>query len=237
MTGQEIINRVRRELLETSAGFWSDAELLDLINRAEQDFSNRVRGFEDTAVLSTVAGQSEYPLPANWLSATAIFYNNNVAGQDDWILLSPADVNELAITNPNFLSVQGALATDYPLRYMIYRRSIHLIKAPGSDGPNSVRMFYKSKPVPLAQASDSINIDDTLSGAIEAYVLWKAWMKEKEFQLAEEQKGLYAGFVRDGLREVKLRAGNKLHNIDNFGAMPISQITRSRRAFPNFPPF
>lgn len=234
MTGQEIINRVRRELLETSAGFWSDAELLDLINRAEQDFSNRVRGFEDSAVLSLVAGQSTYPLPANWLSATAIFFNDNQSGQDRWILLSPTDVNELALTDPNFLSTQNALATDYPTKYMIYGRTIRFVKTPGYDGANNVVMFFKSKPVPLNTAADSINIDDTLGGAIEAFVLWKAWSKEKEFALAEEQKGLYAGFIRDGLREVKLRAGNKLHNMDNFGAMPISQVMRQRRSYPSY---
>lgn len=213
MTGNELIIDIRNELQEPVGGFWTDTELLTWINRAEQDYVGRIRGLESQATVGTVIGQNEYPLPGNWMSAVGIFYNDLQNGIDSWRALEPTDLQELSLQNPNFLSTETE-NRGKPCKYFIWDKRIVLYPTPDVTGDANVKMFYKSKPVALTLASETMNVDDSLSGGIKAYVLWKAWTKEKEFELAKDQQELYYSFVRDGLRWVKLQSLNKRHNID-----------------------
>jgi len=214
MLASEIISDVRNELLEPVAGFWTDAELLNWINRAEKDFANRVRGFEGVATLSTVQGQVNYPLPANWLSAVAMFIKKvNDDLTVSWLPLTPTDLQEMSLYRPSFLnSTTNDQGT--PARYFIWQNELYLDPIPDTTGDGNVKMFFKSKPVPLATTASSLNVDDTLADGVTAYVLKRAWKKEKEFELSAEQGQIYEQYVRLGLRSIKLRALNKINNID-----------------------
>ena len=66
----------------------------------------------------------------------------------------------------------------------------------------------------MTDVAASIAIDDSLAGAIRAWVLWKAWTKEKEFELAQREEARYERYVRAGLRFVKLQAGDRANQID-----------------------
>lgn len=211
MTGADVISDVRNELLEPVPGFFSDAELLNWINRAELDYSNRVRGFEDTATLAVVAGQSEYVLPSNCLSVVSVFYNDTNGGRDSWRALEATDLQELS-ADPRFLTNQDMQTTDVPSKYVIWNRNLILTKTPGQSG-QFLKMYYKSKPVPLQNVTDSLNVDDTLAGAVRAYVLWHAWTKEKEFAFAQSNQAEYNNFIQEGRRWVKLQALSKVNAI------------------------
>lgn len=213
MTGQEVINDIRQELLEPVPGFWTDPNLLTWINRAEQDYVGRIRGLESKATVSTVAGQASYELPANWLSSVAVFYNDEQNGVESWYPLEATDFQRLSLETPNFLN-SSADSRSKPRQFTIWDKTLYLNPIPDTNGDGNIVMFFKSKPVPLTSANSSINIDDSLAGGLRAFVLWKAWSQEKEFALADQQKQLYDGFVRDGLRWVKLQTLNKVHNID-----------------------
>lgn len=219
MLASEVITDIRQELLEPVAGFWTDGNLLTWVNRAEQDYVGRVRGLEATASASTVAGVPSYELPANWLSAVAVFYNDRRDGTDHWYPLEMTDLQRMSRENPNFLS--GATTNRNKPQYAtVWDRRLYLDPVPDTDGDGNLRMFFKAKPVSLTSTSQSINIDDSLAGAIRAFVLWKAWSQEKEFELAEQQHQLYEHFVGQGLRWVKLQALNKRHNIDVASGFP-----------------
>lgn len=224
MTAQEIITRVRQELVETVGSFWSDTELLALLNKAERDFVNRTRILEDRATLDIVAGQSRYPLPANWLSARAVFYNDkqgDASARDRWRRLVPSNLEKRAQENPNFLSTETE-AQGVPHTYWIWGRELIVEPTPKFDGTADLVLFFKSKPIPLADATKSINIDDSLSDGLEAYMLWKAWKKEKEIDLADEARAEYAEFVRQGLRFAKKQSGDQKFRLDIESATPIA---------------
>ena len=214
MTGQDLITEIREELLEPIAGFWTDAELLRQLNRGESDFSQRVRGFEGAASASTLQGQTQYPLPANWFSSVGIFYNDkDISNNDHWYPLKPTDLQEMARENPDFLNASTS-AQGKPKKFFIWQNSIYIFPAPDVTGDSNLKMFFKAKSTPLTSASSSLNVDDTLSGGIKAFVLWKAWEKEKEVEMADEQKQIYFDYVRQGLRMIKLRILNKINNVD-----------------------
>ncbi len=209
----EIITDVRRELVETVGSFWSDAELLDLANRAEKDFVNKARILEDRATMGTQAGRANYPLPANWLSARKVFYNDAQNGVDSWKPLSPTNLERVSRERPNFMSTDSTLRAR-PRQYFIWNREIWLEPTPDVDGAGNVVLFFKSKPIPFAGTGDSLNIDDSLSEALNSYMLWKAWSKEKEQALAEEQLAIYQDYVRQGRRWVKKQSGDQKYQID-----------------------
>jgi len=215
MQASEIITDVRRELLETSGAFWSDAELLRHLNRGEMDFVNRTRILEDKAFLTTTPGRSDYPLPSNWLSARLVLLNTkeNETDTNSWQRLWPTSLEKKAQETPNFLRTDE----DYrgtPQKYDIWGNDIYLTPAPRSSVSGDLYLFYNSKPIPITSTSQSINIDESLSEALNAYILWKAWSKSKERALAEEQKQIYFEYVQQGRRWKKRRAGDARNLFD-----------------------
>jgi hypothetical protein len=228
----EILTNVRAELVEPVAGFWTDAELLRIANRGEADYVRRTRCLEGKYLLSTVNGQAEYPLPVNWTSSKAIFYNDPASdGTPNWYRLEPTSLEKMAQENQNFLSTATTSRTK-PSKYWVWERSINLFPVPDTDGDSNVTMFFKAKPTPLVTTTDSISIDESLSDAIEAYILWRAWSKEKEYDLATEQASRYADLVREGRKWVKLQTGDKVWQIDVRSPVPFSQL----RGNPRFNP-
>lgn len=212
MQASEIITQARRELVETVGSFWSDDELLDLINRAERDFTNKTRMLEGTANLDLVSGQAAYPLPSDWLSARALFINfPNDAGEANWRRVQPSNLEKQAQEKHNLLS-SDENSLGEPRRYWIWARELYFDPIP--DEVYNVQLFYKSKPIPLNESEDSLNIDDSLSDGILAYVLWKAWSKEKEFQLAAQAKADYQEYVLQGRRWVKKQSADQRYRID-----------------------
>jgi hypothetical protein len=221
MQAQTLITDVRRELVEISASYWTDAELLRQLNRGELDYTNKTRILEDTAQLSLTQGRLDYPLPSNWLSARGVFYKvvDPVTGTFRWKRLYPTNLEKNSQQRPNFLHT-GTDHQGVPNRYWIWGRSLWLDKSTDADNTTSLLLFFKSKPIPLTVATQEINLDDSLSEAITAYILWKAWSKEQEFDRADAQQLTYDRYVAEGRRWVKKQSGDQRNRIDIDSPMP-----------------
>lgn len=216
MLVSEILSDARRELLEYGAQlFWSDPELLRLYNRAELDYVNRTRLLEDTASLSLTQGISRYPLPSNWLSSRAILHKSEDSnGNITWRRVWPKNLEKVMQERPNFLDT-STNAQGRPTFYFIWNKEMYLLPAPDLESTTQINLFYKSKPLPItAPTTESIRIDDSLSEGLTAYILWKAWAKEKEMDLAEEQKNIYFNYVGEGRRWSKKQLGDGRYQID-----------------------
>lgn len=209
-----ILSDARKELLETSAQFWSDTELIRYLNRGVADFVVKTRINEAEAELSLVQGQSDYPLPANWSSARAIFHKQvRDDGSYQWVRIYPFNLEKAAQQSPNFLNTttdnQGR-----PTRYFIWNRRLFLNKAPDAEFATTLHLFFKSKPLPVVNSTDTVDLEDDLQEAILAYVLWKAWKKEQESDLADEQKDIYFSYVAEGRKWVKRQSGDQRYRLD-----------------------
>jgi hypothetical protein len=209
-----IISDARKELLETTAQYWSDAEIIRYINRGIADYVNKVRILEDDATLSLVQGQLSYPLPSNWSSARAIFIKiTNDDGTFMWKRVYPFNLEKAAQQMPNFLN-NTAQNQGRPTRYFIWNRQLWLNKAPDAQFATELHLFFKCKPIPVQYATDTIDLEDDLSEAILAYVLWKAWMKEQEFERADDQRTTYDRYVAEGRKWVKKQSGDQRYRLD-----------------------
>lgn len=221
MQAQTLITDVRRELVEISASYWTDAELLRHINRGELDFTNKTRILEDTASLSLTQGRLDYPLPSNWLSARAVFFKvvDAQSGTFRWKRIYPSNLEKTAQQSPNFMNTETTNQGS-PQRYWIWGRSLWLDKAPDANNSTTLLLFYKSKPIPLTLVTEQLNLDDSLSEAITAYILWKAWSKEQEFDRADAQQLTYDRYVAEGRRWVKKQSGDQRNRIDIDSPLP-----------------
>lgn len=227
----QLITDVRRELLETTGAFWSDAELLRHYNRAIMAFVDDTRILEDKASLSLIQGRQNYPLPANWLSARLVMLKTvDSSGNESWLRLSPSNLEKTAQERSNFPD-QSANAQTKPNRYYIWGKEIYVIPAPDADSSGSLYLWYKSKPIMATNTDQSVEIDDALAEGLTSYILWKAWKKEKEIDLAEEAQRDYLGYVSKGRRWVKKQSGDQRYRIDIDSPIGIN------RDVPGFDPF
>lgn len=227
MKGSEIITIVRRELKETAPAFWTDAELLSHINRAERDYINKTRIHEDKAMLSLEIGRIDYPLPANWLSARLVIHNEpNSDGTENWHRVEATNLEKTAQENPNFLRADvGAQST--PRKYFIWGTTLYVLPASKTTSDSNLFLWYKAKPITLLTVNDPINLDDSLSEAIVAYVLWKAWLKKEERSNAAEAKEEYLNYILEGRKWVKKKAMDERKSIDIVSPVAFSLHTPS----------
>lgn len=211
MQAQELIDSVRRELVESGAAFWQDSELLDLVNAAERAINADVRFMEDKTQLYTVSGQQSYPLPDNWLSTHKVFYNDVRDGVNNWVTLEASNLEKRSQEDSNIFDTSSTnLGT--PSKYWVWGNEIYLSPIP--DTVSTILMFYKSKPISITSATEQINLDDSMSDGIRAYMLWKAWKKEKEAELALEAKAEYMEWVGKARRYMKKQANDQRRKID-----------------------
>jgi hypothetical protein len=229
MQAQEIINDVRRELVETIGAFWSDAELLALLNRGEKDYVNKTRMLEGKETMQTQIGILNYPLPSNWLSAKGVTYDDIDVNTGIHSLkrLRPTNLEKMLQERPQFRDNSDVNTYGMPDQYFVWGRELWLNRAP--DKVTTVELWFKSKPIPLTVATQEINIDDSLSDALHHFMLWKAWSKEKEFDLAQAAENEYLKYVGEGRRFVKKQSGDQTYSLDIESGMP---ITGSANTFP-----
>ena len=207
----EVITSVRDELLEPVEGFWTDVELLRYANRAEKDYVNKTRIIERDAFMSLQQGRRDYPLPGDWFSAQAVFFKDATSG--DWRRVEATDLEKVSQVASNFLNNDTDNQKD-PRKYFIWSGRIWFRETPKANGTDDIYLFYDGKSTGMTATTSSINIPEELSEALTAYILWKAWSKEKEAGLAQEQKALYEQYVKEGRRWKKKRAGDRKYRID-----------------------
>ncbi len=219
MTTVDIIAQIRSALVEPVPGFWTDEELIRWINRGQSDFVNRTRCLEGKDTSGTTANIGVYPLPQNCLSVHAIFVNiatptdSNPTPTPNWKRLTPTNLEKNAQQAPNF-TVVGDNSNGDPGSYMIWGRDLYLFPVPRYTMSGNLLMFFKSKPLDISASDQPLGLDDSLHEALIAYVLWRAFEKEKEFDQAQYQRGIYEGYIQQGLRWVKKQSGDQRYRLD-----------------------
>ena len=219
MTTVDILAQIRSALVEPVAGFWTDPELIRWLNRAQSDYVNRTRVLEDMDRTATQASLGVYPLPNDCLSVRAVFINRASANTpEDWKRLVPTNLEKNAQEVPNF-TASASNQTGLPGSYMIWGRNLYLFPVP--DDSYTVQMFYKSKPLDISASNQPLGLDDSLHEALIAYVLWRAFEKEKEYDQAQYNRDIYEGYIRHGLRWAKKQSGDQRYRLDIDSPTPI----------------
>lgn len=219
LQGQDIINVVRTELVESVAAFWQDSEFITNINRCERDFNNKTRIIERFSFLSTDIGRFDYPLPTDCLSIRLCLFNEPSGTTPNWFRVLPTNLEKMGQERPDFL-INTSTQQGTPRRYFVWGRTLYLFPPPDSSNPSNLYLFYKAKPIPLVSNTDPLNLDDSLFEAIVSYVLWRAWLKADEDEKAKTQKAVYDQYVAEGRKWVKKQSGDQKWRIDLESPVP-----------------
>ncbi len=240
MTGRDIVQGLRAEVIEPNPAFFTDTTLLYWINRAQADYVRRTRCFQSYAFMSSKVGLKKYPMPANWLASEKIFWNNPANGVPNWSPLKPTSLEKMAQENPNWLSDDSSMAGTIQ-QYFIQNRDLYVFPANRLDGQNDIFMFFEAKPIKLLTLDDQLSIDDSLVEGIASYCLWKMWKMDQENELAEQERVRYEGTtpggsggeIGQGLKWRKQRVLDGKWKIDIESYMPFNYSSVNGSAFNN----
>src|ERR1035437_2374551 len=182
IAAQDVINDIRAEVIEPLPAFFTDARLLTLVNKGQDNLVRRARLLEGTAVTSTIAGQAQYAVPSDFLGSLRVFYNNVQNGVPSWLPLKNLSVEKMAQQYPNFLSNYNPNnALKIPFNYFFIGDQIQLYPIPSVGlGNNNLCMIYEQRPTQLTLLTSPLTIDPSLVDGVVAYVLWRAWSQDAE---------------------------------------------------------
>lgn len=214
MLASDFLNDIRRELIEISENFWSDEELLRLLNRGLKHYCGETRMLEQFAFLTTTPGERRYVLPSTVLSVKIVMFKvTNEDGTFSWKRLSLTTLQRIAQEFPQFLNTSEDFRGE-PTSAAVYDRNIEFNRAPRYSSDSDLFIFYKAQAPQIPDATYSIPIDESLIEALNQFVLWKAWSKEKELAMAKEAKNEYFTEIKRGRRWVKKQMAMERNRLD-----------------------
>lgn len=221
MTGQDVVDDVRGEVIEPSPTFFSNTRMLKLINLAQNEYVRLTRVLQSFAYTSTVQGQSDYPMPGDWLGSEKVFYNSPTNGVDNWRPLLATNIEKMGQESPNFLS-GNSTTQGIPQKYYVIGKTLYLFPKPMTSGTNDIYLFYESKPVQLTSLASNLSIDDSLYPGIRAYLLSKLWAQDNEDAKAEKQEQLFEKEIGRGFKWKNKRILDGRWKIDMVSFLPFS---------------
>ncbi|HRZ15349.1 MAG TPA: hypothetical protein P5110_07570 [Candidatus Omnitrophota bacterium] len=167
LTASDIITRVRSQVDEPAAAFWTDAEILKHLYDAECLLAQIV-GIEKIYQTLSVAAQQAYAMPEYCMEIQRITY----AGEK----LKKIDQREFdALTDRD----QTDDNAGDPMFYWPYERELTMFPTPSADG-DAIKVYCKARPVVYAIATQPILIDQEYAPDLKAYVLWMMFDKDSD---------------------------------------------------------
>jgi len=172
MTRLELRNLIRKNLGETTAAFWTDAELNVYIDNAGRDVAKLSKCITGNQKFSTVLDQEEYVLTAVltddpvWIDY--VYLNQ---GGTQWVKLDKTTKEELDETQDGWLSADSS--TPYKFWYDIEEDLIYLYPGPDATetGTDRVRVWYAKKFTPITgDTAPPVGIPDELQLAMADFV-------------------------------------------------------------------
>lgn len=221
MTGQDVVNDVRAEILEPSPTFFSEDRMLALINLAQNEYVRLTRVLQSFAFTSTIQGQADYPMPSDWLGSEKVLYNYPNMGIPNWRVLEPTNIEKMGQESPNFLS-DSTNAQGIPFKQYVVGTTLYLYPRPQTSGSNDLFLFYEAKPIQLLKLSDQLSIDDSLYPGVRAYVLWKLWKQDQEKENAAEELQNFKDEIGRGFKWKNKRILDGKWKIDMQSFVPFS---------------
>lgn len=169
MTRTKIRDLVRKKLGETTAAFWTDAELNGWIDEAGHDLAFETKSIRSDGYINTVASTEEYSLSTNFptlISVSEVYlYQNGTT----WLKLDPINRADLNKLYPGWKSAPDGTPTMY---YWVKEEDMLGLYVPPNStnaGTQYLRVYYAKDYTNLASDEDSPALPTYLHQAV---VIW-----------------------------------------------------------------
>lgn len=209
MTGTTLIGHVRVEIGEGTASFWTDAQLLEYVSRAAQDFS------VDTGIITappvkatSVANSGLYSLPSTCPGPHAIirvFYD----GEE----LQPSTQDAL-IRNGNKPHSDSGTPTHFYIASSAGVDYLGLCPIPGSAVTDGIVLYYWKIAAQLASGTSTCEIPETFYRAVVYLACKFAFGSQGERAKMDYYDELYTKEVLRAQDYVNVQVAATLHDRD-----------------------
>lgn len=153
----QLATEVRQHLAETTAQFWTDAEIRTWIVEGSRDLARRAETLQSTKSIATLAGTQTYTAPTDMIRISRV----------EWTPSGTTNIYPLEGRMPNEMDVvwgiYQAQTSAYPSFYIPwgYPPSVNLILYPVPSTAGSLTVWYFRLPADLATdgTADNTNVD------------------------------------------------------------------------------
>ena len=177
MTPAEALSTTRLQINETTADFWTDAEIYGYLSEAERLLAGRIGGYQVNTTHTTVTDTSAYTKPDGCLRIEAVIYDGH-------------KLRKGALRDRQYLdgmSYGSTRPTGPPEMYMEWGSQIRLSPVPQSAV--NLEYFFNKTPTRIVTASTVFTIqEETLQEMIPDYAMWKCSLKDQELARADRHK-------------------------------------------------
>lgn len=203
MIRSAIRDKIRMQLGETTASFWTDTQLNTWINDGSRDIAWRTKCLVTSGLMTTTEDECEYALST--LSSLAIeildayYYNSD---SEDWYKLQPTNRKRLDVSNPGWLGADAGEPTNYA--YDLKQDWLLIWPAPDSNNYGEYfKAYYAYDATDLTNDSQSPEIPTQLHDAIVEYVKIVGYESRGLGDRANNSRQLYINMLKDWTTESK----------------------------------
>jgi hypothetical protein len=173
MTPAQALTRTRLQLNETTAAFWTDAEICGYMWEAECILAGKLGLFQAVTAHTTVTGTSAYTFPDSLIRVSRLTYDGKKLKKIDFTERDYLDGTNYGSTRQ----------TGQPEAYAEWGQSVYLQPVPQSAA--ALQWFFLKAPAEITAAGAFSIKDETLQQMIPDYCVYKASMKDGELNRAD----------------------------------------------------
>ena len=197
VTVQTIIDRVRYDLNEATAGFWSDTELRTWINEAIWEINSKARCLEKAVSTQALAEDDyDYAISGSWLSIETIMHDSGTTTGDSDTAEAKRRLHTLKrIDIKDFGHIRE---TGRPKQYAVWNDTLYIWPIPDSNiSGTTLILFSVNLPTDITSASSAIETPAYFDHSILNYVKAKAYYKDKRDAKGNYFMALFEKAVRE----------------------------------------
>lgn len=195
MVPTDVISRVRDQLVETTAAFWTNAELYRYMADAEREINLLTECNVVSTAATTTTSTSGYTLPADCLAVKRITFDGVPLKKIDGYMRD-RDLLDM----PGY---GGTLTSGDPTHYYQINTMIYLWPTPSRGA--TVQYYYLGAPVEVASGSTAFTVPANFHNPIQDYILYRAFLKDQDQGKSEWYKREFEQGVSDAMRRENRR--------------------------------
>lgn len=176
MTPAQALTRTRLSLNETTAAFWTDAEIYSYMWEAECILAGKLGLFQATTAHTTVTGTSAYTFPDSMLRLSRLTYDGKKLKKADFTERDYLDGTDYGSTPQS----------GKPEIYTEWAQQAYLFPVP--DAAATLRWFFLKAPAEITAAAAFSVKDEALQQMIPDYCVYKCSLKDGELNRADRHQ-------------------------------------------------
>jgi len=166
MTPASVLTNCRAQLYETTATYWTDAELYGYMWYGERELAQLVPCTEAAFLTATVTDTSGYTSPSDILYYDRVTY--------DSVKLKRVDQTDVDALNRRGYGASST--TGQPTHYYEYGKMVYVWPIPQEAA--DLKFWYFSEPAEVTAAATDFTVPSMFQSYLQDYVLYRAWAKD-----------------------------------------------------------